>query len=60
LEAAIEEVLLEKGLGDKWWYGRKKAQNAQKSNCRDGKFNVLQWTKPEIPTRYNSIIDKNG
>ena len=30
LEAAIEEVLLEKGLGDKWGYGRKKAQKQQK------------------------------
>jgi hypothetical protein len=31
---------LEKGLCDKWYYGRKRAQKAQKSNCRACKFNL--------------------
>ena len=37
------------------WYGRKKAQKAQKQNFRACNFNVLQWTKIEILTFYESI-----
>ena len=40
LEEAIEEVLLEKGLCDKWWYGHKNTQTAQKSISWTCKFNI--------------------